>query len=62
MLSSFPLKPSGHYMYHQFNIHKLYGRLSELRFLFLLTVFTEGTTEADLRLSNTWFKGLISVQ
>jgi hypothetical protein len=49
-------------MYRQFNIHKLYGRLSELRFSFLLTVFSEGSIEADLILSDSRFKGLISVQ
>jgi hypothetical protein len=49
-------------MYHHLNIHKLYGRLSELRSLFLLTSFSEGSTEADLILSDTLFKGLICVQ
>jgi hypothetical protein len=49
-------------MYQQFNTHKLYGRLSELRLLFLLTLFSEGSIEADLMLSSTWFESLISVQ
>jgi hypothetical protein len=62
MFSSFPLKPICQHMYHQCNIHKPYSRLSELRFLFLLSLFSEGSIEADLILSNTWFKGLISVQ
>ena len=49
-------------MYHQLNIHKLYGRLSELHSFVTLNVFSEGSIEADLILSDTLFKGLINVQ
>jgi len=37
-------------MYHQFNIHKLYAPLSQLRSLFLLTVFSYGSAQAVIRL------------